>query len=73
MKSALLIPEFEKLTVVDPLNYFCEDDVCSLRSREQIFLTDRDHLSSTGVEKLRPLFEEIFLETEKLDLKTKNN
>lgn len=73
LKSALLIPEFEKLTVVDPLNYFCEDDVCSLRSREQIFLTDRDHLSSTGVEKLRPLFEEIFLETEKLDLKTKNN
>ena len=71
LKSALLLPEFKELTVIDPLNSFCNNDLCSIQSGEQIFLSDRGHLSSTGVERLRPLFEDIFLEVKKLAIKAK--
>ena len=72
LKSAVLLPEFKELTVIDPLNSFCNNDLCSIQSGEQIFLSDRDHLSSTGVERLRPLFEDIFLEVKKLAIGAKD-
>ena len=72
LKSAVLLPEFKELTVIDPLNSFCNNDLCSIQSGEQIFLSDRNHLSSTGVERLRPLFEDIFLEVKKLAIGAKD-
>ncbi|CAB4764669.1 MAG: acyltransferase family protein [Actinobacteria bacterium] len=72
LKSALLLPEFKELTVIDPLNSFCNNDICSIQSGEQIFLSDHGHLSSTGVEILRPLFEDIFQEIKEIALDAKN-
>lgn len=72
LKSASLLPGFEGLSVIDPLDYFCKSEVCSVKSGEQIFLTDPGHLSSSGIEILRPLFEDIFHEIEKIALDVKN-
>ena len=72
LKSASLLPGFKGLSVIDPLDYFCKGDVCSVESGEQIFLTDPSHLSSSGVEILRPLFEDIFHEIEEVALDAKN-
>ena len=66
LKEALSRPEFARLTVVDPLDSFCENDACTIQSGDAIYMSDRDHLSTTGIERLRPLFDNIFLEIESL-------
>ncbi len=71
LKSASLRTGFKGLSVIDPLDYFCKGDECSVKSGEQIFLSDQGHLSSSGVEILRPLFEDIFREIEEIALEAK--
>ena len=66
LRAVLSRPEFDRLTLVDPLDSFCEGDVCTIQSGDAIYLFDRGHLSTTGIERLRPLFNNIFLEIESL-------
>ena len=66
LKEALSRPEFARLTVVDPLDSFCENEACTIQSGDAIYMSDRGHLSTTGIERLRPLFDNIFLEIESL-------
>lgn len=66
LRAVLSRPEFDRLTLVDPLDSFCEGDVCTIQSGDAIYLSDRNHLSTTGIERLRPLFNNIFLEIESL-------
>ena len=49
-----------KLEIIDPLDYFCDARVCPVRSGDEIFFSDADHLSTTGTARLSPLFEDIF-------------
>lgn len=73
LRTVLSRPEFVRLTLVDPLDSFCEGDVCTIQSGDAIYMSDRGHLSTTGVEILRPIFNNIFLEIESLTAEyTKN-
>lgn len=53
-------PYKDRLIIIDPLDTFCDKDLCRVKSKNKIYFADYDHLSSTGSQKLEGLFEKIF-------------
>ncbi|MEF2072050.1 acyltransferase family protein [Consotaella aegiceratis] len=51
----------EKVSVIEPAQYFCPNSVCKYLSEDGTpYYVDADHLSPAGQEVLRPMFDNIF-------------